>query len=199
METDLSIDVQLTKDLVPVIYHDWTVTESGFDIPLNAITSEQFLNLRPSGHIKEYHTGVSDGVYGEVLSTSPRASANESIPDHSHLITTASSPSKRMNRSHSVGSIDDSPAGGRFSRRQELTRTNKLGKLKGNGPESIQAPFTTLAEALKVNLKRQYQLFMCSHSEQIIRKFPSRPDAILKSNTRWWMKPRATSCTSSKS
>lgn len=36
------------------------------------------------------------------------------------------------------------------SKRLELTRTNKLGKLKGNGPESIQAPFTTLAEALKV-------------------------------------------------
>lgn len=153
----------MTKDLVPVIYHDWTVTETGYDIPLNAITVEQFLNLRPSGHIKEYHTGVSDGPKGQLISTSKEkddvdvlsplatASFEESVTP---LSPSASQPTKRVNRSHSMSAIRGSQMNGRhlLSGRMELTRTKKLGKMKGNGPESIQAPFTTLREALKVSV-----------------------------------------------
>lgn len=153
--------MQLTKDLVPVIYHDWTVTETGFDIPLNAITSEQFLNLRPSGHIKEYHTGVSDDHPNGQLSTQPDsrppivAPAYESPPsseDDSTSVHSSSQGKRRAARSNSMSAISSKQMHGRTlaSKRLELTRTNKLGKLKGNGPESIQAPFTTLAEALKV-------------------------------------------------
>ncbi|KAI7873728.1 GDPD-domain-containing protein [Lichtheimia hyalospora FSU 10163] len=146
----VEFDVQLTKDMVPVIYHDWTVTETGFDIPLNAITVEQFLNLRPSGHIKEYHTGVSNGPHGLLFPT-----INNTQPEPVYPVTNgnaALSPTgARMGRSNSLGAIGGVQMYGRnvASKRLELTRTNKLGKLKGNGPESIQAPFTTLVEALK--------------------------------------------------
>ncbi|KAF7731209.1 Glycerophosphocholine phosphodiesterase [Apophysomyces ossiformis] len=152
----VEFDVQLTKDLVPVIYHDWTVTETGYDIPLNAITLEQFMNLRPSGHIKEYHTGVSDGAHGELIPTinnpdSSIATSTAKAANGSGVLRSPESPGKRVSRSHSLSAIRGVPTFSRAddSRRLELTRTNKLGKLKGNGPETIQAPFTTLAETLK--------------------------------------------------
>lgn len=160
------IDVQLTKDMVPVIYHDWTVTETGFDIPLNAITVEQFLNLRPSGHIKEYHTGVSDGPHGLLFPTINNTQPESVIypVTNGNGSNAALSPTgARMGRSNSLGAIGGIQMYGRnvASKRLELTRTNKLGKVKGNGPESIQAPFTTLVEALKV-CKRKDVLFSSS-------------------------------------
>jgi glycerophosphodiester phosphodiesterase len=145
----------LTKDLVPVIYHDWTVTETGYDIPLNAITSEQFLNLRRSGQIKEYHTGVSEGEHGILVST-----GNDSLPPK------ANTPPPIIHQRAKNGSGTHTPNGMRASRSHSFsasspnrldlsdpfvqTRTSKTGKMKGNGPETIQGPFTTLAETLKI-------------------------------------------------
>lgn len=125
------------------------MTETGFDIPLNAITAEQFLNLRPSGQIKEYHTGVSNNGQGEILPTLNTISDADTLPAEP---VSAYVAKQRVNRSHSLGSIKGVPAFSRTddSNRLALTRTNKLGKVKGNGPETIQAPFTTLAETLKV-------------------------------------------------
>jgi glycerophosphodiester phosphodiesterase len=163
----VEFDVQLTKDLVPVIYHDWTVTETGYDIPLNAITSEQFLNLRRSGQIKEYHTGVSDGVHGQLMpsleqrrssisaSQQPPQQAitngniNSQRPIHSQNYNNGGTPnSNRVSRSHSFSA--SSPNRLDLSDPFEQTRTSKSGKMKGNGPETIQGPFTTLAETLKI-------------------------------------------------
>ncbi|KAI8641761.1 Glycerophosphoryl diester phosphodiesterase family-domain-containing protein [Parasitella parasitica] len=152
----VEFDVQLTKDLVPVIYHDWTVTETGYDVPLNAITSEQFLNLRRSGQIKEYHTGVSDGEHGILVPTSSEPRPKEPQTTQSPLISNGlphngsghSTPNGvRTNRSHSFSA--SSPNRLDLSDPFEQTRTSKSGKMKGNGPETIQGPFTTLAEVLK--------------------------------------------------
>lgn len=42
-------DVQLTKDDVPVIYHDFLVSETGIDAPLHKISLEQVIS-RSSQH-----------------------------------------------------------------------------------------------------------------------------------------------------
>ncbi|KAI8581990.1 hypothetical protein K450DRAFT_230264 [Umbelopsis ramanniana AG] len=147
----VEFDVQLTKDLVPVIYHDWTLTESGFDIPINAVSAEQFLNLRPSGHIKEYHQGVTSDRKGSIVPTANAASnTDENILDTMSALPDNPIAKSRINRSNSLsalpgGKSDRSSA----SKRLDLTKTNKTGKVKGNGPESIQAPFTTLAEIFR--------------------------------------------------
>jgi glycerophosphodiester phosphodiesterase len=139
---------------VPVIYHDWTLTESGFDIPINAVSAEQFLNLRPSGHIKEYHQGVTNDRKGSILVPTANATTDttESAPDTLSTLLENPVVRSRVNRSNSMGAL----TGGKSdrttaSRKLDLTKTNKTGKLKGNGPESIQAPFTTLAEIFRVS------------------------------------------------
>ncbi|RCI05925.1 Glycerophosphocholine phosphodiesterase, partial [Rhizopus stolonifer] len=152
----VEFDVQLTKDLVPVIYHDWTVTETGYDIPLNSITLEQFLNLRRSGRIKEYHTGVSEGQHGISIPVSSAITTEKPLPP---------TPLTNGVVQHNTGSGAQTPNGVRTSRSHsfsasspnrldltdpfEQTRTSKAGKIKGNGPNTIQGPFTTLAETLR--------------------------------------------------
>lgn len=150
---------------MPVIYHDWTVTETGYDIPLNAITSEQFLNLRRSGQIKEYHTGVSEGAHGVLIPTA--AATGNSGPQATPVVAapTPIAPSPLIAYHENGGSGRNTPNGVRANRSHsfsasspnrldlsdpfEQTRTSKSGKMKGNGPETIQGPFTTLAEVLK--------------------------------------------------
>lgn len=41
----VEFDVQLTRDRVPVIYHDFVVGDSGFDIPMHNLSLEQFMNI----------------------------------------------------------------------------------------------------------------------------------------------------------
>ncbi|KAH8705135.1 putative glycerophosphocholine phosphodiesterase Gde1 [Talaromyces proteolyticus] len=44
----VEVNVQLTKDHVPVIYHDFLVSETGIDAPVHTLTLEQFLHLSNS-------------------------------------------------------------------------------------------------------------------------------------------------------
>lgn len=41
----VEFDVQLTKDHVPVIYHDFLVSETGIDVPVHTLTLDQFLHI----------------------------------------------------------------------------------------------------------------------------------------------------------
>ena len=38
-----SEDVQLTKDSVPIIYHDYLMSETGIDAPLHSLSLEQVI------------------------------------------------------------------------------------------------------------------------------------------------------------
>lgn len=42
----VEFDVQLTKDRVPVLYHDFIVSETGLDVSVSGLTLKQFLELR---------------------------------------------------------------------------------------------------------------------------------------------------------
>ncbi|KAI8806806.1 Glycerophosphoryl diester phosphodiesterase family-domain-containing protein [Cladochytrium replicatum] len=46
----VEFDVQLTKDKVPVIYHDWTMNESTYEVAVNQLTLKEFLAQHPSLH-----------------------------------------------------------------------------------------------------------------------------------------------------
>lgn len=41
----VEFDVQVTRDGVPVIYHDWTLSESGVSTPVNCVSLAQFRSL----------------------------------------------------------------------------------------------------------------------------------------------------------
>ncbi|PVH90956.1 Glycerophosphoryl diester phosphodiesterase, partial [Periconia macrospinosa] len=43
--TFVEFDVQLTKDLVPVLFHDYSLSESGTDVPIHDVTLDQFMHV----------------------------------------------------------------------------------------------------------------------------------------------------------
>ncbi|KAI9190800.1 Glycerophosphoryl diester phosphodiesterase family-domain-containing protein [Polychytrium aggregatum] len=129
--TYVEFDVQLSKDNIPVLYHDWTVSESGFELPVNSFTLYEFLNLR-------------DRV---------TPSRNNRTPRAQHPLT------RNPKRSRSVGDRDqreprdipklsdpdyDDGAGARYRTRSKLPWP-----YKGNGEGTIMGPFATLREALR--------------------------------------------------
>jgi glycerophosphodiester phosphodiesterase len=116
----VEFDVQLTKDHVPVIYHDFLVSETGIDAPVHTLTLEQFLH-------------VND--------TTPRNSRPPSPPKDSHLkIVRGMDRQRSMSLSHKMPESD-------MAERMRHTRDFKEKGYKANSRGNfIQAPFTTLEE-----------------------------------------------------
>ncbi|KAL8850379.1 MAG: hypothetical protein Q9221_004699 [Calogaya cf. arnoldii] len=150
----VEFDVQLTKDHVPVIYHDFLVSETGIDAPVHTLTLEQFL------HINETRT--------------PRASRPTSpVLKHQNLqkIQTAD---PRRNRSMSLGysTKDGSPD---MSERMKHTRDFKEKGYKANSRGNfIQAPFTTLEEMFRklpqdvgFNIEMKYPMLHESEEQEM--------------------------------
>lgn len=118
----VEFDVQLTKDLVPVIYHDFLVSETGIDAPVHTLTLEQFLH-------------VND--------TTPRSSRPPSPPskDHSQLkVVRGMDRQRSLSLGHTVPDYD-------MAEKMKHTRDFKEKGYKANSRgQFIQAPFTTLHE-----------------------------------------------------
>ena len=144
----VEFDVQMTKDHVPVIYHDFLVSETGADIPVHTLTLEQFLAL-------------GEGT--------PRTART---PSPSALNTAAGNARSRVQRSYSVGTREEELRPD-MRERMKHTRDFKAKGFKGNSRgDSIQAPFTTLEELLKklpqdvgFNIELKYPMLFESEAE----------------------------------
>jgi glycerophosphodiester phosphodiesterase len=116
----VEFDVQLTKDHVPVIYHDFLVSETGIDAPVHTLTLEQFLHVNDS---------------------TPRASRPPSPPRDPKLnVVRGMDRQRSLSLGHELPDYD-------MAERMKHTRDFKAKGFKANSRGNfIQAPFTTLEE-----------------------------------------------------
>ena len=151
----VEFDVQLTKDHVPVIYHDFLVSETGIDAPVHTLTLEQFLHVsdgRTPRHSRPGSPVLANGVVSKAI--------NSADP--------------RKVRSMSLGDMTQDGSSN-MSERMKHTRTFKEKGFKGNSRgNSIQAPFTTLEEMFKklpesigFNIEMKYPMLHESEEEEM--------------------------------
>jgi glycerophosphodiester phosphodiesterase len=122
----VEFDVQLTKDHVPVIYHDFLVSETGIDAPVHTLTLEQFLHINDN--------------------KSNRGSRNPSPPEKLKLTQLDRIRSAESIRPRSM-SMGQAFAESDMDEKMKHTRDFKAKGFKGNSRgKFIQEKFTTLAE-----------------------------------------------------
>ncbi|KAF2461185.1 Glycerophosphoryl diester phosphodiesterase family-domain-containing protein [Lineolata rhizophorae] len=141
----VEFDVQLTKDHVPVIYHDFLVSETGIDAPVHTLTLEQFLHMSDSQvPLPRHHQGKAMGAGDAKDTTDTRSEQRRETRE------------ARRRRAYSVGASEDDVRGSDRSERMKHTRDFKQKGYKANSRgHFIQAPFTTLEEmftALPANI-----------------------------------------------
>ncbi|KAJ5086536.1 hypothetical protein NUU61_007843 [Penicillium alfredii] len=140
----VEFDVQLTKDHVPVIYHDFLVSETGIDAPVHTMTLDQFLELGKGRHRNVLPEGVD---------------ANGDLPPRQ--------------RSMSVGGSEYNPAEltEKIKHTRDFKKKGFKGNTRG---EHIQAPFATLEELFKkipqpvgFNIELKYPMLHESEEEEM--------------------------------
>ncbi|KAH9845390.1 glycerophosphocholine phosphodiesterase GDE1-like [Teratosphaeria destructans] len=118
----VEFDVQMTKDHVPVIYHDFLVSETGADVPVHSLTLEQFLAL--SDRANKSRRNRKDVVMDDDSNERPRPQ-----------------------RSYSLGATHDDDSSEAMRDRMKHTRDFKKKGFKGNTRgDFIGSQFTTLEE-----------------------------------------------------
>ncbi|KAJ4353278.1 Glycerophosphocholine phosphodiesterase [Didymosphaeria variabile] len=126
----VEFDVQLTKDHVPVIYHDFLVSETGIDAPVHTLTYDQFMHLgrrqapQESNHRSPERSDKVDNPTGRGA-TRPRSYSM----DHGQQ--------KKMHAYHEAQHVE------RIKHTRDFKDKGFKGNLRGH---SIQEPFTTLEE-----------------------------------------------------
>ena len=145
----VEFDVQMTKDHVPVIYHDFLVSETGADVPVHTLTLEQFLSLSQTPKPTPPHSPIV-------------------LPDRS---SRHSDRRAHVQRSYSLGA----PEHDQMRERMKYTRDFKLKGFKGNSRgDFIQSPFTTLEEMLRTmpddvgfNIEMKYPMLFESVEQEM--------------------------------
>ena len=146
----VEFDVQMTKDYVPVVYHDFLVAESGVDIPMHLLTAEQFLGLgnqnSSPGNGKIFHY---DKVNQNGNVTRNFAFDDELLGKYNRPRLMLSYPSEQ-NQKLTVEDDLDREFQDQITRRMKLTKTWKEKGFKGNSRGlSIASDFVTLKELFK--------------------------------------------------
>ncbi|KAK6461591.1 Glycerophosphoryl diester phosphodiesterase family-domain-containing protein [Scheffersomyces coipomensis] len=141
----VEFDVQLTKDSVPVVYHDFLVAESGVDIPMHSLTAEQFLGLsEEDGNKQHIEKKTQDD---EALKYRPRAKSSHELNKIGDFKLTSSST---IDKEDKLSEKDEDPHHYQNTRRMKLTRTWKDKGFKGNARGlSVASSFVTLKELFK--------------------------------------------------
>ncbi|PNY25211.1 Glycerophosphodiester phosphodiesterase [Tolypocladium capitatum] len=123
----VEFDVQLTKDHVPVIYHDFLVSETGIDAPVHTLTLEQFLHINPDSRRDRMHQGGPGRDHLRERPPGPRSNGF--------------APKRSLSMGY-AGSGD-----GEMEERMKHTRDFKAKGYKANSRGNfIQAPFATLED-----------------------------------------------------
>lgn len=145
----VEFDVQLTKDHVPVIYHDFLVSETGIDAPVHALTLEQFLHVN---------------------SASPRISRPPSPPKDSPQmrILRGMDRQRSLSMGHALHDFD-------MAERMKHTRDFKVKGFKANSRGNfIQEPFATLEqlfrklpETVGFNIEMKYPMLHESEEQEM--------------------------------
>ncbi|KAJ9613425.1 Glycerophosphocholine phosphodiesterase [Cladophialophora chaetospira] len=155
----VEFDVQLTKDHVPVIYHDFLVSETGIDAPVHTLTLEQFL------HVNDVRTPRP---------SRPASPVPFEHPTTSNLRNGNRDPRAARLRSMSMGGADSNESL-EMDERMKHTRDFKKKGFKGNSRGNhIQAPFATLEEMFKkipqevgFNIEMKYPMLFESEDEEM--------------------------------
>ncbi|KAK4574600.1 Glycerophosphocholine phosphodiesterase [Recurvomyces mirabilis] len=146
----VEFDVQMTKDHVPVIYHDFLVSETGADVPVHQLTLEQFLAL-------------SDGT----PRPKNKGQAGNTPTDTDGL------PQGRLGRSFSLdaGSSSQTDLRDRMKHTRDYKKKGFKGNLRG---DTIQSRFTTLEEMFRqlpenisFNIEMKYPMLFESVDEDM--------------------------------
>lgn len=147
----VEFDVQLTKDFVPVIYHDFLVAESGVDIPMHALTAEQFLGLSEHEPSRKHNSLFRyDKLNGNGNVTKNFAMDDELLAKYNRPRLMSSYPSAPNFASHIEDDELDREFQEQISRRMKLTKTWKEKGFKGNARGlSVASNFVTLKELFK--------------------------------------------------
>ncbi|KAI1803847.1 glycerophosphodiester phosphodiesterase GDE1 [Daldinia bambusicola] len=149
----VEFDVQLTKDHVPVIYHDFLVSETGIDAPVHTLTLEQFLHINNESQ--------------------PR-SGKES-PDKNGENTNGNGVKEPGPRQRSLSVDLAKGVKNNLDERMKYTLNFKKKGYKANTRGNfVQAPFATLEELFKkipenvgFNIEMKYPMLLESEKEDM--------------------------------
>ncbi|KAG5519428.1 hypothetical protein PMAC_002055 [Pneumocystis sp. 'macacae'] len=149
----VEFDVQLTKDHVPVIYHDFLVSETGVDAPVHSLTLEQFLALSDPKQDKPFSSTRLD----------------QSV---SFVSTKLNALSMKRSKSQYFANLQEE---NQLYERIKHTRDYRVKGYKGNARgQSIQSHFMTLEDAFKkipshvgFNIECKYAMLYEAENEEM--------------------------------